>query len=157
MNPKHVPTRLAFEGSSLLAGSGLLGACTLQLAGSAGLAEATRGLSVATGVCFWVQAVWNELEVPGAGSMVGMGFPNLVCSLKTWNRPMSPCQGHLQAPSTFLKRQEEHHGGRGKAGNLWQPSVWGPHPRPSSQVHAFRSLKHHSVWKGPHQSRTRRP
>lgn len=73
-----------FEGASLLVGSGLLGVCTLQLAGAAGLVEATGGLSMVRGACFLVQVVWNELEVPGAGSMVGMGFPNLVCSLKTF-------------------------------------------------------------------------
>lgn len=156
MNPKHVPTHLAFEGASLLSGSGLLGVCTLQLAGAVDLAEVTGGLSMVRGACCSVQVVWKELEGPGAGSMVGMGFPNLVCSLKTWNGPMSPCQGHLQTRSTFPERQEEHHRGCGRAGNPWQPSVWGPHPNPGSQVHAFHSLKHHCLER-PHQSRTRRP
>lgn len=69
----------------------------LEPAGSTGLAEVTGGLSVVRGAGLLVQAVWTELEFPGTGSMVGMGFPNLVCSLKTWNSPRFPCQDQLQA------------------------------------------------------------
>lgn len=43
-----------------------------------GLAEVTGGLSVVRGAGLLVQVVWAGLEFPGTGSMVGMGFPNLV-------------------------------------------------------------------------------
>lgn len=55
-----------------------------------GLAETIEGPSVVSGASLLVQVVWDELELLGAGAMVGMGFPNFMCSLKTWNRPMSP-------------------------------------------------------------------
>lgn len=55
-----------------------------------GLVEAVVGLSAARGAGLLAQGAWAELGSPGTGSMVGMGFPNLVCSFKTWNRPSPP-------------------------------------------------------------------
>lgn len=72
---------MAFPAAGLLASSDLLGVCTLWPEGAAGLAEAIGGLSVVRGAGLLVQVVWDELDFLGAGSMVGMGFPNLVCSL----------------------------------------------------------------------------
>lgn len=60
------------------------------------MAEATGGLSVVRGPGLLVQAVWAEPEFPGTGSMVGMGFPNLVCSLKTWNSPRFPVRANCR-------------------------------------------------------------
>lgn len=87
---------VVFEATGLSASSALV-VCMLEPAGSTSLAEATEGLSVVRGADLLVQVVWAVQEFPGTGSMVGMGFPNLVCSLKTWNSPRFPCQGHLQA------------------------------------------------------------
>lgn len=69
------------QAAGLLANSGLLGVCTLRPVQAPGLAEATGGLSVVRGTSLLVQVVWDELDFLGSGSMVGMGFPNLVCSL----------------------------------------------------------------------------
>lgn len=71
----------AFEAAGLLAGAGLLGAHMLGLAGAAGGLSAVRGVEAG----WLVLVAWAKFA--GAGSMLGMGFPNLVCSLKTWNRP----------------------------------------------------------------------
>lgn len=78
---RHVPTCEAFEAAGLLAGASLLGAHMLGLAGAAGGLSAVRGVEAGR----LVLVAWAEFA--GAGSMLGMGFPNLVCSLKTWNRP----------------------------------------------------------------------
>lgn len=48
------------------------------------MAGAAGGLSVVTGAGSLVRVAGAELEFPGTGSMVGMGFPSLVCSLKTF-------------------------------------------------------------------------
>lgn len=91
MRRRAVPTREAFEVAGLLGGGGLLGAHTLGLAGAAGLAEAAGALSAVTVTGMeagWlVLGAWAKWGLAGAGSTVGMGFPSLVCSLKTWNRP----------------------------------------------------------------------
>lgn len=118
---RHVPTREALEAAGLLAGAGLPGAHTLGPAGAEGLAKAKGGLSVGREVeaVLLVPVAWDELEFSGAGSMVGMGFPSLVCSLKTWNRPSSlsgPPSGLTNVP----QRQGEHHAGHGGAGSLWK-------------------------------------
>lgn len=90
MTHRHVPGREAFKAAGLLAGPGLLGACALGPAGAAGLAEAVEGLSAVRGAGPLAPAAVAELEFPGTGSMGGMGFPSLPCSLKTWNRPRCP-------------------------------------------------------------------
>lgn len=84
---------MVFEATALLASAVLLGAGPLGLAGitdlvglaeALGLAEAVGGLPVVTEAGLLVQVAWVKLEFPGTGSTVGMGFPSLVCSFKTF-------------------------------------------------------------------------
>lgn len=130
---RAVPTREAFEVAGLLGGGGLLGAHTLGLAGAAGLAEAAGALSAVTVTGMeagWlVLGAWAKWGLAGAGSVVGMGFPSLVCSLKTWNRP---------APSGPLPPDQPPQGRAEQLAGVgsWQPvQVRGVYHRPLPSTH----------------------
>jgi hypothetical protein len=49
-------------------------------AGAQDLPEASEELSRA-----WVPSLRVQVGLLGVGSMVGMGFPSLVCNFRTWN------------------------------------------------------------------------
>lgn len=139
MTRGHVPRREAFKAAGLLDGPGLLRACALGPAGAVGLAEAVGGLSAVRGAGLLVPAAVAELEFPGTGSMGGMGFPSLLCSLKTWNRPRSPVRPSLGLPGL---PEETGRTPRGCAGlGAYRGEGAAPTPAPSDTP---RALQPHS-------------
>ena len=81
------------------------------------MAEAVGALSAVRGAGLLAPAAVAELEFPGTGSMGGMGFPSLLCSLKTWNRPRSPVR-----PSLGLLGLPEETGRTPRGVQGWEPT-----------------------------------